>query len=158
MTAERSEDAIRRAVTVQVSAERAFGAFTERLATWWPKEYTWSGEVLETIGIEPREGGRCFERGPYGFECQWGRVLAWQPPSRLVLAWQIGPARVPEPDPAKASQVEVCFLAEGPRTTWVELEHRSFARHGEGADAYRVGMASAQGWPYLMDRYAAAVA
>lgn len=149
-----SEEAVRRTVTVRVLPDRAFAVFTDELATWWPREYTWARDVLDTIGIEPTEGGRCFERGPYGFWCNWGRVLVWDPPSRLVFSWQISPRR--EPDPAKASEVEVRFVAEGLQATRVELAHRSFERHGEGSDGYRAALDSEQGWSLILDRYAAA--
>ncbi len=152
-----TKDAIQCTVTVKASPDHAFKVFTDEFASWWPQEYTWSGEVLETIGIEPREDGRCFERGPHGFECDWGRVLVWEPPRRLVFSWQISPERVPEPNPDKASKVEVRFLAEGASSTRVELVHRAFERHGEGGAGYRAGLGSPQGWPYILDRYAAAV-
>ncbi len=158
MTRQTPEDEVRRTATLRVPADRAFAVFTDGLAIWWPPEYTWAGDALDTIGIEPREGGRCFERGPHGFWCDWGRVLVWDPPHRLVLSWQISPERVPEPDPAKASEVEVRFVAEGPSACRVELEHRGFERHGEGGAGYRAGMDSAEGWTYILDRYAAAVA
>jgi uncharacterized protein YndB with AHSA1/START domain len=147
---------VRLALTVPVGAERAFELFTEGLATWWPREYSWSGEVLEDIGIEAREGGFCFELGPGGFRCDWGTVRAWEPPERLVLAWQIAPSRAPEPNPERASEVEVGFAPEGPERTRVELEHRGFERHGDEAPGYRDALASEQGWPYILDRYAAA--
>ena len=124
---------IHRAIEVPLSAERAFGFFTEHFALWWPREYTWGQEVVEDIGIEPREGGLCFERGPYGFRCDWGRVLSWEPPRRLVLAWQISARREPQPNPAKASTLEVTFAADTPQRTRVLLEHRDFERHGDGA-------------------------
>ncbi|MGH8929928.1 MAG: SRPBCC family protein, partial [Egibacteraceae bacterium] len=127
---------VRVSVTVEAPAERAFALFTEGLGSWWPADYTWARDTLDTIGIEPRLGGRCFERGPHGFTCDWGRVLAWDPPQRLVLSWQIGPRREPEPDPGKASVVEVRFSAGDPSVT-VELEHRGFARHGDSGDLYR---------------------
>jgi uncharacterized protein YndB with AHSA1/START domain len=149
---------VRRNVTVPVPAERAFAVFTDGLATWWPREYTWAGDALDTIGIEPRAGGRCFELGPHGFRCDWGRVLVWDPPRRLVLAWQISPEPAPEPKPTKASEIEVRFVAEGPAVTRVELEHRGFERHGSGGAGYREAMGSAQGWAYILGRYAAAVA
>jgi len=158
MTDSSSGDSVRGTVTVQTSPERAWEAFTAGFAGWWPREYTWAGGVLEDIGIEPREGGLCSERGPHGFRCDWGRVLAWDPPRRLVLAWQIGPTRAPVPDPAKASEVEVRFVPAGPETTRVELEHRHFARHGDDADAYRAGMGSPQGWTWILERYAARAA
>jgi uncharacterized protein YndB with AHSA1/START domain len=148
---------LQRTVTVPAPAERAFEAFTTGLAGWWPPEYTWARDVLETIAIEPRQGGRCFERGPHGFECDWGRVLAWDPPRRLLFTWQIGPDRVPEPNPEKASEVEVRFVENGDASTRVELEHRAFARHGDDGEGYRDALASPQGWPYILDRYAAAL-
>ena len=81
MTQPPSDEPIRVAVTVPVPADQAFPAFAD-LATWWPREYTWAADTLEDIGIDPREGGFCFERGPHGFTCHWGRVLTWDPPAR----------------------------------------------------------------------------
>lgn len=157
MTQERIEEAIRHTVVVQVPADEAFAVFTDEIDAWWPSAYTWAKDTLDTFAIEPGEGGRCFERGPHGFECDWGRVLAWEPPHRLVLSWQISAARVPEPNPAKASEIEVRFIAEGPKETQVELEHRSFSNHGEDAAEYRAAMGSEQGWPYILDCYAETV-
>ena len=97
------EEPIRQSVTVGLPADEAFAAFAD-LARWWPREYTWAGDTLEDIGIDPHEGGFCFERGPHGFTCHWGRVLVWDPPARLVLAWQIAPDRVPQPTPPNASE------------------------------------------------------
>lgn len=147
-----NEDAVRRAVTVPLARERAFALFAD-LQAWWPPEFSWSGAALDRLGMEPHEGGMCFELGPHGFRCDWGRVVAWEPPGRLVFLWQIAPTRAPEPDPARASEVEVAFRAEDDPFTWVDVEHRHFARHGEGADAYRAGMASPQGWSYMLERY-----
>ena len=148
-------DEVRCEVTVTASADRAFEVFTEGLSTWWPSAYTWSQEGLERIAIEPFAGGACLERGPYGFRCDWGRVLAWEPPDRVVFTWQIGPTRVPEPAPDRASEVEVRFHASG-GSTRVELVHRGFARHGEGAESYRTAMGSEKGWPFLLEQFAAA--
>ena len=153
-----AEDAVRVAASVEAPPARAFDVFTHSFAVWWPREYTWSQEVLDTIGLEPFEGGRCFERGPLGFACDWGRVLAWEPPRRLSFSWQIGPDRVPEPNLDKASEVEVRFAADGEAATLVELEHRGFERHGEGGQSYREALGSPQGWAYIVGRYAAAVA
>lgn len=155
-TDSRTEAHIRHSVTVPISAERAFDVFTAGIGAWWPHAYTWSGDVLERIGIEPREGGMCFEIGPHGFRCDWGRVLVWKPPQRIVFLWQISPRRVPEPNPEKASEVEVRFTAEGPARARVDLEHRHFEKHGEEAALYREGMDSPQGWAYILARYAAA--
>ncbi|MDQ5817219.1 MAG: SRPBCC family protein [Actinomycetota bacterium] len=157
MTGEQAtEDAIRLTLTVSASVERAYAVFAEELASWYPSEYTWSQDVLETIGIEGREGKRCFERGPYGFWMDWGRVLLWDPPHRLVFSWQISPRREPVPDPEKSSEVELRFHEEGPRSTRVEFEHRGLSRHGEGAESYLKAISSEQGWPYILDRYAGA--
>lgn len=156
MTHETAVEPIKHTVTVPIPPDRAFELFVDELATWWPAEYTWAGDALETIAIEPEEGGRCFERGPHGFECDWGRVITWNSPHRLGFTWQVSPARVPEPNPNKASDVDVRFVDETPSTTRVELEHRGFERHGEGGAGYRTGMASPQGWPYILDRYVAA--
>jgi uncharacterized protein YndB with AHSA1/START domain len=149
-------DAIRYTLTVPVPPSDAFSLFARRLAEWWPREYTWSQNVLEDIGIEGRPDGLCSERGPHGFRCDWGRVLAWEPPGRLVLAWQISPRREPEPNPERASTIELRFDAEAEHRTRVTMEHRDFDRHGEGAEAYRAALASEQGWPYILSRYAAA--
>jgi uncharacterized protein YndB with AHSA1/START domain len=126
------------------------------LGRWWPREYTWSQNVLHYIGIEPRLGGACFERGPHNFECDWGRVLVWEPPGRIVFSWQIAFDRTPEPNSEKASEVEVRFTEEALGTR-VVLEHRAFSRHGEKAIAYRNGMDSPEGWPMMLERYAKSV-
>jgi uncharacterized protein YndB with AHSA1/START domain len=151
---ETDDGAFRHSLTVPGPPERAFVAFAEGFSAWWPREYTWSQESLDTIAIEPRAGGRCFERGPEGFQCDWGRVLAWEPPHRIVFTWQIGPSREPVPNPAKAGEVEVSFRAAGGADTRVELEHRGFARHGEAGAGYREMMGSPQGWPLILDRFA----
>ncbi len=143
---------LRASVTVRVSAADAFHAFTARIDDWWVREFTWSGpDCLDTIGIEPRVGGTAYEVGPHGFRLDWGRVLAWDPPQRLVLAWQIAPDRVPQPDPDRSSEVEVHFH---PRDvgTLVDLEHRHFDRHGPDGAGYRQVMAV--GWQELLDRFA----
>jgi uncharacterized protein YndB with AHSA1/START domain len=143
-------------ITVPVPPERAFSLFTEGMTSWWPPEYTWAQRTLEEIAIEPREGGHCFERGPHGFRCDWGRVVTCQPPARIAFTWQISPQRVPQPDPARASLVEVRFTPEGDSGTRVELFHRHFSRHGDGADGYEAAMSSPQGWPLLLERFATA--
>ncbi len=83
-------DSVRKALMVEASAERAFRVFTEKLGAWWPVATHHIGKVpARTVMIEPREGGRWYEQGEDGSECNWGRVLVWDPPRRLVLAWQI---------------------------------------------------------------------
>lgn len=157
MVGQETEDAIQRTFTVPVPIVRAFAVFTDELEAWWPSEYTWAKDTLETIGIEPEEGGHCFERGPRGFRCDWGRVVEWHPPRQLIFLWQISPTRAPEPNPDKASTVEIGFEPADSETTRVEFEHRDFARHGEDAAEYRAAMASARGWIYILGRYEKAV-
>ena len=150
-----TQDSLVRELFVRVPPERAFAAFIN-LGRWWPREYTWSQDVLQSIGIEPRLNGACYERGPHNFECDWGRVIVWEPPGRIVFTWQIAFDRAPEPDPAKASEVEVRFMEEALGTR-VVLEHRAFSRHGEKGNAYREGMASPAGWPSMLERYARSI-
>ncbi|HEX6686635.1 MAG TPA: SRPBCC family protein [Candidatus Limnocylindrales bacterium] len=136
---------------ISASPERAFEAFTAELRNWWPAEYTWSGRAaLADIGIEPGAGGFCFEIGPHGFRCDWGRVLTWDPPRRLVFTWQIGPSREPVPDPRHASEVEVRF-----KDGRIVFEHRGFEKHGPSGDGYRKGLESPEGWPFILDSYRA---
>jgi uncharacterized protein YndB with AHSA1/START domain len=143
---------LRVSVTVEVTAPTAFDAFTARIDDWWVREFTWSGpDCLDSIGIERRLGGTAYELGPQGFRLDWGRVLAWDPPQRIVLAWHIAADRVPQPDPARASEVEVHFHPR-PGGTHVDLEHRYFDRHGPDGAAYRRNMAV--GWEELLDRFA----
>lgn len=144
-------------VTVGVTPDEAFRAFTERLRAWWPREYTWSGPALEDIGIEPREGGFCYERGPFGFRCDWGRVTAWDPGHRLAFLWQIGMHREPLPDPARASCVAVRFLPLAGGRCSVALVHSQFDRHGDAGAEYAAALAEPQGWPHILRRYAAYV-
>ncbi|MEV0425096.1 SRPBCC family protein [Micromonospora sp. NPDC050495] len=147
---------LRSSLLVPASAETAFAVFTGSLTDWWVPEYTWSGpDALAELGVEPRAGGMFYEIGPYGFRSDWGRVLTWDPPRRLVFTWQIGPDRVPVPDPARASEVEVLFQPEAPELTWVEVEHRNFDRHGEAAEGYREALTA--GWQELLSRYLATV-
>ncbi|MFC8846704.1 MULTISPECIES: SRPBCC family protein [unclassified Micromonospora] len=147
---------LRSSLLVPASAARAFAVFTGALTDWWVPEYTWSGPAaLAELGIEPHVGGMLYEVGPHGFRADWGRVLTWDPPHRLVFVWQIGPDRVPVPDPALASEVEVLFLPEGPKRTRVEVEHRHFDRHGTAAEGYREALTA--GWHELLSRYLSCV-
>jgi uncharacterized protein YndB with AHSA1/START domain len=148
-------DPVRHEVTVPVTVADAFDVFTAELVRWWPREFTWSQDGLVDIRIDPEQDGACYEIGPHGFRCDWGRVLQWDPPHRVVISWQITPDRVPEPDPSRASEVEVSFESVNSRPSRVVLEHRAFERHGRGAPEYRAGME--RGWAYLLDRYARAV-
>ncbi|WP_091603835.1 SRPBCC family protein [Micromonospora mirobrigensis] len=147
---------LRTTLLAPAPAERAFAVFTGAMKDWWVHEYTWSGpRALAELGMEPRAGGLLYEIGPYGFRSDWGRVLTWDPPRRLVFTWQIGPDRVPLPDPALASEVEVRFEPEGEGRTRVVVEHRHFDRHGAAAEGYRQALTA--GWHELLSRYLASV-
>lgn len=145
-------------IRVEVDADpaSAFATYVDRFADWWPAAYTWSGGAHEGIGIEPRAGGFCYERGPHGLRLDWGRVTEWAPPERLGFTWQIDPDRTPQPNPGHASAVLVTFEPAGAGCR-VTLRHDGFERHpGDGA-AYRDAMAGADGWPLILERYAARV-
>jgi uncharacterized protein YndB with AHSA1/START domain len=149
-------EAVVREVTVAAPPERAFAVFAERFDTWWPRgHHIGAAEMAEAI-IEPRAGGRWYERGVDGSECDWGEVLAYDPPHRLRLSWHLDGAFAYDPDPAHASEVEVTFtpVADGTR---VELVHRGLERHGATAEALRAGVTREGGWGGLLDLYAKAV-
>ena len=132
---------------------KAFRAFTDRLADWWPHEYTWSQRALEAIWIEPAAGGRAIERDRDGTEQVWGLVEAAEPGARLVLHWMIHPDRSAAASPEDASRVSVFFRPDDGHCV-VTLRHEAFERHPGDAYAYRDALASAQGWPWLMDLFA----
>lgn len=142
-------------IAVPAATEDAFRTFVDEIGVWWPREYTWSRDVLERMVIEPHVGGHCYEVGPHEFRCDWGRVTAIDPPRRIVFTWQISPSRAPEPNPAHASQVEVRFAETDDGSTKVTLEHRDFDRHGDGSSQYREAMASSMGWRWILQQYAA---
>jgi uncharacterized protein YndB with AHSA1/START domain len=145
---------VRRDVTVEAPAERAFSVFVERQSAWWPADYHIGEQAPEAIVVEPHQGGRWFERAPDGRECDWGRVLAWEPPNRIVLSWQINAEWQFDPDEAKGSEVEVTFTPSGPSSTHVQLEHRNFERHGAGAPTVRESIAGEGGWAGILARFA----
>lgn len=145
-------------VTVGVPVERAFHVFTDSFNSWWPPEFhIGEAEVAEAI-LEPREGGRWFERGVDGSECDWGRVLTWEPPHRLVVTWQINGQWQFDPDPDHASEIEVRFIADGPEQTTIDLEHRLLERLVGGQAIYEAITSQGGGWSTILDRYDKAVA
>lgn len=140
-------------VTIALDPEAAFTRFTAGMGAWWPKAYSWSGEAMADMRIDPIEDGACSEFGPHGFRSDFGRVLRVEAPERVVFTWQISPRREPQPDPARASTVEVAFARAGEGTE-VTLTHSGFDRHGEGAETYCRLMAGDDGWPYILACYA----
>jgi hypothetical protein len=143
---------VRRNILVAVSRERAFEVFTAGIGRWWPKTHHIGAADPETFVIEPREGGRWYERGVDGSECEVGKVMVWDPPARLVLAWQLTAEF--KYDPALITEVEVQFIAEGANATRVELEHRNLERFGDRADAMRQQIDAPDGWPGILQLFA----
>lgn len=138
--------------TISLNPAEAFSAFVDDFGKWYPVEYTWSQNGLDTIAIEPREGGRCFERGPNGFELDWGRVIAFQPPDMLTFTWQISAKRVPIPNAEKAGQVTVRIeTSADTNATKLTLKHYGFENYAEQPRQYREALAAPQGWPYILD-------
>ncbi len=145
---------VRRAITVPVSQQRAFEVFTSQLGRWWPREYSIGQSPMADFVLEPTIGGRWYEVGEDGQQCDTGRVTAFEPPARLALAWHLNGQFQFDPDPAHASEVEVRFVVEGPTQTRVEVEHRRFERHGADANAVLEGVDSQTGWTYCLDLFA----
>jgi uncharacterized protein YndB with AHSA1/START domain len=154
MTTPAAATSIRHEVVVDAPIERAFSVFTNDFGAFKPREHNLLGvDIAETV-FEPRVGGHVFDRGVDGSECRWARVLAYEPPDRVVISWDISPQWQLEADPDSASEVEVRFSAEAPDRTRVELEHRNLDRHGPGWEAVREGVDSTDGWPLYLRRYA----
>jgi uncharacterized protein YndB with AHSA1/START domain len=149
-----TETSVRTDTVVNAPIERAFKVFTEEMASWWnPDHHIIAGE-LEKMIFEPRVGGRIYDVATDGNECTWARVLAFEPPQRLVFSWDISPRWEIETDHAKTSEVEVRFVAQDDETTRVELEHRHLDRHGEGWEGERDAVGSPGGWPDGLRRFA----
>jgi uncharacterized protein YndB with AHSA1/START domain len=145
---------VRHEVVVQAPIERAFSVFTNDFGAFKPREHNMLAvDIAETI-FEPHAGGHLYDRGVDGSECRWARVLAYEPPDRVVISWDITPQWQIETDPDKTSEVEVQFIAETPERTRVVLEHRNLDRHLEGWEAVREGVDSEGGWPLYLQRYA----
>jgi uncharacterized protein YndB with AHSA1/START domain len=146
---------VRRRVVVQAPIERAFTVFTERFGDFKPPEHNLLRAALTETVFEPKVGGHIYDRGVDGSECRWARILAYDPPARVVFSWDISPAWQLETDPGQTSEVEVTFVVETPERTRVELEHRHLDRHGPGWAAVRDGVDGDEGWPLYLARYAA---
>ena len=145
---------VRRQIVVAAPIERAFAVFTERFGDFKPPEHNLLRVPIKQTVFEPRVGGHIYDKGDDGSECRWARILAFDPPRRVVFSWDIGPEWTIETEPENASEVEVTFIAETPNRTRVELEHRHIDRHGPGWRAVRDGIAKEQGWPLYLQRYA----
>ncbi len=153
MTMGATETSVRREIVVEAPIERAFRVFVERFDAIKPREHNLLAvDIAETV-FEPRVGGHIYDRGVDGSECRWARVLAYEPPDRLMFSWDISPRWQLEDDPERASEVEVRFVAETPERTRVELEHRHLDRHGDGWESLREGVGADGGWPLYLERY-----
>lgn len=141
-----------KSVVVNAPREKAFRIFTEFFGGWWPSTHHIGKQPFETAVLEGKVGGRWYERASDGSECEWGRVAEWDPPAKVVLSWHIQPDWQYDPNPAKASEIEVRFIAESPAATRVELEHRNLERHGEGVAKMRESVNG--GWGTIIEHYA----
>lgn len=143
--------------TIALSIDQAFRVFTASINTWWPHEFHIGQADMAAVILEPHEGGRWYERGVDGTECDWGRVLVWEPPQRLVFTWQINGAWRFDPDPGHASEIEATFSPDGPSQTTVAVVHRHFDRLVDG-QAIHDTIHGGGGWALLLDGYAKTVA
>ena len=143
---------VRKSVQVKAPPTRAFDIFTAGMSRWWVKSHSINPtkSPVKDVIVEPHVGGRWFERGEDGSECQWGKVLIWEPPARLVLAWQINAQF--QFDPALVTEVEMRFTPDGAGTR-VELEHRHLDRVGDQADRLRQTLDSPNGWGGLLESF-----
>ncbi|TFV62396.1 UNVERIFIED_ORG: ATPase [Bacillus sp. AZ43] len=152
---EHTTPVVRKQIVVPAPVEKAFAVFTERFGDFKPREHNLLAVPIAETVFEARAGGTIYDRGTDGSECRWARVLAYEPPHRVVFSWDIGPTWQLETDPANASEVEVRFVAESPERTRLELEHRHLDRHGPGWESVRDGVGHDAGWPLYLERYAA---
>jgi uncharacterized protein YndB with AHSA1/START domain len=158
MTEQATATSVETSIVVDAPIEEAFSVFTEGIGTWWPPEYNLlEVDIAERI-FEPRVGGQVCDRGVDGSECHWARVLAYEPPNRVVISWDISPQWQIETDHAKTSEVEILFVSEAPDRTRVDVEHRHIDRHGDGWESLRDSVGSDGGWPGCVRRFAERIA
>jgi uncharacterized protein YndB with AHSA1/START domain len=150
-----TEATVRHHVVVDAPIEQAFAVFTERFGDFKPREHNLLGAPIAETVFEPRVGGHILDRAVDGTECRWARIVAYEPPARVVFSWDISPQWSIVTDPDMSSEVEVRFEAETPGRTRVELEHRNIERHGPDWPSVAQGVDSDQGWPLYLARYAA---
>jgi uncharacterized protein YndB with AHSA1/START domain len=148
-----TDTSVRSSIVVDASIERTFDVFTAGIGRWFPKQYNLLQVDIAERVFEPRVDGEIYDIGTDGTECHWGRVLAYDPPDRVMFAWKISPQWQIESDPARTSEVEVWFYAEDDRTR-VELEHRHLDRHGEGWEQIRESIAGEGGWGTCLRAFA----
>lgn len=147
------DTAVRIDITVNAPIDRAFTVFVDKIGTWWPRSHSVSRDLVDVV-IEPRAGGRFYERSATGAEHDWGAVTEFDPPHRVVVSWAFTPDWELSDDPAQASRVAVEFTSTGPDTTAVTLVHSELQRHGAGWEEMRDSVAGAGGWTSILDFYA----
>jgi uncharacterized protein YciI len=143
---------IEKSIVVEASQKTAFRVFTEGMDRWWPREHHIGKSPLKKVLVEPKIGGRWYSIHEDGTEVQTGKVLAWEPPGRVLFAWQITAEW--KYDPSFSTEVEVKFVAEGPKRTRIDFEHRQIERYGVAAD--EIFKMMSPGWGKHLDHYAAA--
>ena len=137
-------EVVRKSVTVDCAVEEAFRIYTAEASSWWPTtEHSIHGDRVKEIVFEEHTGGEVYEVADTGERAHWATVLEWEPPSRLVLAWEVTPSVV-------GTEVEVRFLPEGDGTR-VEVEHRGWERVAERAAEKRHEYDT--GWDHVLDVY-----
>ena len=157
MTTQTQDTSVTASIVVAAPIDRAFAVFTAEIGSWWsPDHHIIEAELAEMV-FEPWVGGNVYDRGVDGSECRWARVLAYEPPDRVLISWDISSRWQIETDPAKCSEVEVRFTAESPDRTRVELDHRKLDRHGDGWQAHRDAVAAPNGWAGGLRSFAAAI-
>jgi uncharacterized protein YndB with AHSA1/START domain len=149
-----ADTVVKKEIVVPASVERAFRVFTERIGDYKPPEHNLLSAPLAETVFEPRVGGHIYDRATDGSVCRWARILAYEPPARVVFSWDISPRWQLESDPDNASEVEVRFIEEASDRTRVVLEHRNLDRHGPEWPAMSEGVGGDQGWPLYLQRYA----
>lgn len=155
MTQSETKTSVRHQVLVNAPIGEAFKVFTERFGDFKPREHNLLRAAIAETVFEPRVGGNIYDRAVDGSECRWARILAFEPPDRVVFSWDISPRWQVETNADLTSEVEVRFFAETPERTRVELEHRNLDRHGFGWESVRDGVDGEGGWPLYLRRYAA---
>ncbi len=147
---------VHKSIRVSAPIERAFSVFVEQMETWWPPDHHIGAEPFQSIIIEPRVGGRWYERDAQGNDGLWGFVRAWDPPNLVTLSWHLGPDWKFNPDLAHSSDVELRFTAEGSSATLVELTHSGIERHGEGYQQLREILDGPDAWVRTLEEFARA--
>jgi uncharacterized protein YndB with AHSA1/START domain len=158
MSTQTTDTAVQVSIVVDAPAQKAFEVFTDDIGSWWTPEHHILQAELKEMEFEPRVGGHIIDRGVDGSECKWSRVIAYEPPNRIVFSWDIDLQWQVETDPARTSEIEVRFIPEGPDRTRVELEHRNLDRHGDGWQQMRDAVGATDGWGHGLERFADRIA